>query len=308
MPNKMLMFAFLIAATIFGSSSSQAQQLLESYVALLSERDHFNSDGQRLTSAAAIIRQDRANFHRFGLRDPADEDDRFFVDEGNRAALENLLAHGRADQGVINRIVNGTPLVRVEVWKENAGPFIVVTLIDLPTTGGANPQETNAPPANFYYYVANTRPPDAFLALRTEPSASLGQRIMAMANGTMLQVLQRRGDGWWYVKVVPTGQDGWAFSGQGNQAFIVCCTMAGAFPEGPSAQQQLNQFSCDQLWYARNSIFTAAGFCFKTPRAISAFGNAGCLYDNEDDIPLSQKDRNTIQAIQGAERNQQCPR
>jgi YARHG domain len=41
---------------------------------------------------------------------------------------------------------------------------------------------------------------------------------------------------------------------------------------------------------ARNSIFKAAGFCFKTSRGIGAFGNAGCLYDNEYDVPSSQKD------------------
>ena len=50
------------------------------------------------------------------------------------------------------------------------------------------------------YYVANTRPPDAFLALRTHPSSQFGRRIMAMPNGTVLQVLQRNNDGWWYVQ------------------------------------------------------------------------------------------------------------
>ena len=30
--------------------------------------------------------------------------------------------------------------------------------------------------------------------------------------------------------------------------------------------------SCEQLWHARNSIFAAAGHCFKTPRAIAVFG------------------------------------
>jgi hypothetical protein len=30
--------------------------------------------------------------------------------------------------------------------------------------------------------------------------------------------------------------------------------------------------SCDQLWQARNSIFAAAGHCFKTSRAIAVFG------------------------------------
>ena len=30
--------------------------------------------------------------------------------------------------------------------------------------------------------------------------------------------------------------------------------------------------NCGQLWYERNAIFAAHGFCFKTPRAVSTFG------------------------------------
>src|SRR5580698_3701854 len=58
--------------------SAQAQGLgayVESYTARLSERDHYNSNGQRLRSAAAIVRQDRANFYVYGLRDSEDEPD-----------------------------------------------------------------------------------------------------------------------------------------------------------------------------------------------------------------------------------------
>jgi hypothetical protein len=77
-----------------------------------------------------------------------------------------------------------------------------------------------------YHYVANTRPPDAFLALRTHPSSRLGSRIMAMRNGTLLQVLDRRPDGWWQVRVVPSGEEGWALSGQGNRQWIECCAAA----------------------------------------------------------------------------------
>jgi hypothetical protein len=105
-------------------------QLIGSYVALLSEVDHFNSSGQRLTSAAAIIRQDRANFHRFGKRDSDDQSDTFFADEGNRAALEQMLERGHADPGVISRIVNGTPLIRVDVYRATDGPFVRVTLLN----------------------------------------------------------------------------------------------------------------------------------------------------------------------------------
>jgi hypothetical protein len=49
-----------IGLAIGAPTLAQAQQLIGSYVALLSEADHFNSSGQRLSSAAAIIRQDRA--------------------------------------------------------------------------------------------------------------------------------------------------------------------------------------------------------------------------------------------------------
>jgi hypothetical protein len=131
-----LMLVVVLCATIVGSYPSQAQQLIGSYVALLSEADHFNSQGQRLTSAAAIIRQDRANFHRYGIRDPEDEDDSFFADEGNRAALEQMLERGRADPGVISRILNGAVLIRVDIYRGANGPFIRVTLLDRPQSSG----------------------------------------------------------------------------------------------------------------------------------------------------------------------------
>jgi hypothetical protein len=74
------------------------------------------------------------------------------------------------------------------------------------------------------YYVANTRPPDAYLALRTNPSSRDGQRIETMPNGTLLKVLQRNADGWWYVRMLPSGPEGWAMSRQGSISWIVCCS------------------------------------------------------------------------------------
>jgi hypothetical protein len=81
----------------------------------------------------------------------------------------------------------------------------------------------NASSENDTYYVANTRPPDAFLALRTNPTSGSGQRIATMPNGTPLKVLERRGDGWWYVRVLPSGPEGWALSRQGSSVWIECC-------------------------------------------------------------------------------------
>ena len=166
-----LMLVVVVCTIIMGSSSSHAQQLLESYQAFLSERDHFNSSGQRLTTAAAIIRQDRANFHRFGLRDAGDESDSFFSIADNRAALERMLEHGRAEPGVISRIVNGTPLVRVEVWQGGAGPFVVVTLIEPSRIKTEEPQGTQLTPPSTGHIAADETIPRFNVSIEFSPSA-----------------------------------------------------------------------------------------------------------------------------------------
>ena len=66
--------------------------------------------------------------------------------------------------------------------------------------------------------------------------------------------------------------------------------------------------SCDDLWYARNEIYKAQGYCFRTQRGISAFGNAGCQYDNVEEVPLSNSQRRSIAEIQREERARRCPR
>jgi len=77
-----------------------------------------------------------------------------------------------------------------------------------------------------FYYVANTRPPDAYLGLRTNPTTTLGTNIMQMPNGTLLEIIERRADRWWHVRVFPSGQEGWALSGEGNRGWIECCATA----------------------------------------------------------------------------------
>ena len=157
-----------------------------------------------------------------------------------------------------------------------------------------------------YSYVANTSPPDAFLALKTFPSIN-SPRIMAMANGTRLEVLLRRTDGWWYVKVSPTGEEGWAYSGRDAKAYIHCCAEAGgAQVAREPVAREIADFSCEQLWFSRNSIYKEAGYCFKTPRAISAFGNAGCRYDDVEAVQLTPENKNFVQVIQRTERANHC--
>ena len=57
---RLILTAIAVIVAFAGHPQAQAQQLLESYTALLSWNDHYNSNGQRLTEPWQIIRQDRA--------------------------------------------------------------------------------------------------------------------------------------------------------------------------------------------------------------------------------------------------------
>lgn len=108
----------LLVGVGVGSHAVKAQsEPLETYVARLSEQDHFNSSGARLRTAAGIIRQDRANYYEFGRRDPEDTADAFFASKANRARLEYMLLHGRISAATNNEIVNHTPLIVVKVYE-----------------------------------------------------------------------------------------------------------------------------------------------------------------------------------------------
>ena len=54
---------------------------------------------------------------------------------------------------------------------------------------------------------------------------------------------------------------------------------------------------CSELWFSRNQIYKAAGYCFKTSRAIQTFGNAGCQFDDMREVPLSERDRALVSRL-----------
>ena len=64
--------------------------------------------------------------------------------------------------------------------------------------------------------------------------------------------------------------------------------------------------SCQDLWVERNSYYKQAGYCFKTSRAISYFGNGGCIYDIEASVPLPRDIRARIAEITRIERRSGC--
>jgi Bacterial SH3 domain len=83
-----------------------------------------------------------------------------------------------------------------------------------------------APPkaaAKPFHFVDDARPPDAWLALRTEPGSGRGQQLARLNNGTLVEVLERRPDNWWRLRLPTTGQEGWALQRQGDRVWIHCC-------------------------------------------------------------------------------------
>lgn len=80
-------FLVILMSLSFAGAISAADQV--NYYAFLSQKDRYNSNGERLNSVADILRQDRANYHK-GKRDRADEDDGgIFSTTAGRAKFES---------------------------------------------------------------------------------------------------------------------------------------------------------------------------------------------------------------------------
>lgn len=74
------------------------------------------------------------------------------------------------------------------------------------------------------------------------------------------------------------------------------------------AKSGLYALDCGQLWYQRNAILWAAGYCFQERRAARVFGNAACAYDDVSVLPLTDHDWQLISLLQRVEAAKQCYR
>jgi hypothetical protein len=70
----------------------------------------------------------------------------------------------------------------------------------------------------------------------------------------------------------------------------------------------LREATCDILWQIRNQIYKENGYCFRTPRAIAEFGNAGCRHDDINAVGLNRYERANVAAAARVERMKGCAR
>jgi hypothetical protein len=114
--NKLWKVAIATGMLLAAVSAAHAQEVLDEYSAYISENDLHNSNGDRLRQPWQIIRQDRANVHRYGLADADDEGDYYFADADNRALLESLVAEGHISRAAGRAIVQGDVWIYVQVF------------------------------------------------------------------------------------------------------------------------------------------------------------------------------------------------
>ena len=85
--------------------------------------------GARLTSAAQVLQQDRANFHRFGNGDYDDQYDSYFTSVSRRQMMSNMVDRGGMGSAARSAIVNNNVLVWVEIWQGGSGPYVLVSIL-----------------------------------------------------------------------------------------------------------------------------------------------------------------------------------
>ena len=110
----MKFLAFALALMI--ASPVHADEVVARYVAFIGQDDLYNSNGQRLSAPWQVLRQDRANFHRFGISQPGDEWDPLFQDANNRAAMEAMVMQGYINPQAARNLVSGGAMVVVTVF------------------------------------------------------------------------------------------------------------------------------------------------------------------------------------------------
>lgn len=108
----------IAAISAFATAASAQDSVIGTYTALLGPEDLTNSSGTRLQDAAAIVAQDRANYHRFGIRHAADQSDPWFDSRGHRMAIPGLVVMPDSTAQII---VRQGALVAVSVYADPTG-------------------------------------------------------------------------------------------------------------------------------------------------------------------------------------------
>lgn len=108
-----------VAVALVSAVPAMADQEIGGYWAYIGRADLFNSKGQRLTTAVQVLRQDRANVHRFGIMQRGDEWDPYFGSFRAREAIPVLVRNGSIGPRARSVLLNGRGRVYVHVYAQS---------------------------------------------------------------------------------------------------------------------------------------------------------------------------------------------
>ncbi len=122
------------AASLWPGEASAQERLLTQYIADLGPQDHFNSSGTQLTTFAALLAQDRANVHRFGIRHRHDQIDPVFAARAMRAQInvQTVQIQHYYQQFVQHILRDRPPGTYIVVYVYGYGSTITRVTFDVP--------------------------------------------------------------------------------------------------------------------------------------------------------------------------------
>jgi len=103
------------AVSLALAGPANAQNVIGGYQAFIGTADLYNSKGAALSAPWQVIRQDRANVHRFGIQQTGDQWDAWFGSAENRAALESWVMNGAMSASARARIMSGGATIQVDI-------------------------------------------------------------------------------------------------------------------------------------------------------------------------------------------------
>jgi hypothetical protein len=118
----------ILAAALLAAPAAWADGVLGHYFATIGPQDFHNSSGARLTDPCAILQQDRANVHRFGIAQDGDQRDPWFGDRAARTVIgSNCRLLHPSSAYVADFLRQGrTRYVYVQVHGRNGRPTYVM--------------------------------------------------------------------------------------------------------------------------------------------------------------------------------------
>ncbi len=124
---KRILTALSVIAGLATAGPGQAQQIIAEYYTMLIGADLRNSSGTPLTDFCAVVQQDRANYHRFGIRHDLDEWDPVFSNRAARARIAATCQLAGGSEYLPSSLAQyGSKYVFVRVYGSGGMPTLVL--------------------------------------------------------------------------------------------------------------------------------------------------------------------------------------